>query len=337
MKKCKIGLVGCGAIAQSQAAALKKIETADFCAVCDLKEELARDLAQRYQVQNVYTDYAEMLGSGIDAVIICTPNFAHCENAVQAAKARKHILVQKPFAMSLEEADRMIEAAKENGVILQAAFFERFYSHFVKVRELLQSGAVGRPLVIRTQFSHTGIDKFWFPKTDWFHDKTKSGGGPVGDLGSHHFDLIRYVTGSEVKQVTASTQQMLETGEIEDNASVTLTLQNGVMAQLFLSFTTVGPKGFCYESMEVYGEKGSILCRARQGLPPQIVVAYKNSDDFEEIPYESKDAWADMESHFIDCVLHQKQPITTGEDGKICLSIIKKSYQSAETGMAVPL
>lgn len=335
MKKCKVGLIGCGAIAQSQAAALTKIDSADFCAVCDLKKELAWELAQKYGVRNVYTDYAEMLASEIDAVVICTPNFAHCENAVQAAKAKKHILVQKPFAMSLDEADRMIQAASENRVILQAAFFERFYSHFIKVRELLQSGVIGRPLVLRTQFSHTGIDKFWFPKTDWFHDKNKSGGGPVGDLGAHHFDLIRFMTGSEVERISANTCQMLETGEIEDNASVTLTLQNGMMAQLFLSFTTVGPKGYCYESMEIYGDKGSILCRARQGLPPQILVAFKDSADFEEIPYETKDAWVDMESHFIDCVLNHKKPITTGEDGKICLSVIKKCYQSAESGETV--
>ena len=337
MKKLKIGLVGCGSIAEFQMEGLMKVEQAELAAVCDMRRDLAEAMASKYGVKAVYTDYAEMLKSDIEAVIICTPNFAHCSNAVEGAQAKKHLLVQKPFAMNMDEAERMVNAAKENGIIMQAAFFERFYGFLQKIDEIVQSGEIGRPLVIRSQMSHTGIDKFWHPKTEWFHDKKKSGGGPLGDLGAHHFDVIRWLSRSEVEAVSASTQSLLEDG-IEDNASITLKMKNGMMAQCFMSFTTVGPKGYCYERFEVYCEEGTLIYNASaNGAPGKILMTKKDSIDFVEVPYENVDPWVGLESHFVDCVLNQKTPITTGEDGKICLNIIKKGYASAESGKVMKL
>ena len=337
MKKVKVGLVGCGAIAESQANGLKNIDTADFAAVCDLREDLAKAMAEKYQVPNVYTDYAEMLKTDIQAVVICTPKFLHRDHAVQAAEAGKHLLVQKPFAMNLEQADEIIAAARKNKVILQAAFFERFYSFNLKMKELLDSGKYGRPLMMRTQFSHTGIDKFWLPKTDWFHDKTKSGGGPLGDLGAHHFDVITWLLGSAAQSVSATTTSMLETGGNEDNAATAVLLENGVMAQSLFSFTTVGPKGYCYEKFEIYCEEGSIICSTVTSGVPKIWVATKEMDSFEEVPYTFEDPWVGMEGHFVDCIQQGRQPITPGEAGRRSLEIIHGCYASAESGKAVTL
>lgn len=337
MEKIRLGLVGCGAIAENQIRELLKVEEAELCAVCDLREDLAKDVAERYGIKAYYTDYAQMLAADIEGVIVCTPNFAHYENTIQAAKAGKHILVQKPFAMEISEAQEMIDAAKENKVILQAAFFERFKGCNLKMYEILSSGRLGKLLSIKAQMSHTGIDKFWLPKTQWFHTKKKSGGGPLSDLGAHHFDLIRWFSGSEVDEISAVTTNYFEEDEIEDNASVVLKMKNGVMAQTYYSFTTVGPKNFCYENIELYCEKGTLLLQNMDSKGFKLRMCGLDDEDFEEVVFEEQDGFYGMERHFAQCIRDKKTPVTTGEDGKICLEIIKKGYESAKKGVTVKM
>lgn len=332
MKKIRVGIIGCGTIAEGQAASAKELENTELVAVSDIVEKNAEAFAKKFGIRHVFTDYREMLkGDLIDAVYNCTPNFMHKQVVVDAANAKKNILTQKPFALTMNDAKEMCEAAEKNHIILYAAFFERFRGYCQALKKCIDSGEIGKLVMIKAQMSHTGIGNFYHPKSEWFGDTALAGGGCLADMGSHHLDLMRWLVGSEVKAIDAQIDRPLEQGP-EQNAIVNITYKNGVMAQGHWSFRTVAPEGVCYDKFELYGDKGTVIMVCDRDSAPRISIVKAGEFEWRDYPYQEIDGFTAMEKDFADCIIQNKEPLTTGIDGQKNVETILAAYESAKTG-----
>lgn len=343
MDQVRIGLIGCGTIAEKQLAGLAQIGRVRLVATADVTAERAALLADRHGAARSYTDHRQLLDDAdVDAVIVSTPNHLHAQHTIDAAGAGKHVLVQKPLALTLQDIDAMDRAVKSAGVTAMALMMNRFTPSYVRLKELLDRRTFGAPLVYRTHFSHAGIYKSYKPTSHWFLDRAKAGGGPLLDLGVHHFDLLRWLSGQEVVSVSAEVATLGAEQESENNALVSLTFSDGAIAQLFLSFTTSLPTGFHVQRVEVYGATGSAWCApATVERPPLRVFVEGAADDLllgiTEIRVPDADPWANTMEHFADCVLGQRTPLTTFDDGRRALEVVLACYRSAAEGRRVHL
>lgn len=343
MDQIRIGLIGCGTIAEKQLAGLAQVRRVRLMATADVSAERAALLADRHEAAKSYTDHRELLDDpNVDAVIVSTPNHLHAQHTIDAAGAGKHVLVQKPLALSLSEVDAMTMAVKDAGVTAMALMMNRFTPSYVRLKELLEQRTFGAPLVYRTHFSHAGIYKSYKPTSNWFLERKKAGGGPLLDLGVHHFDLLRWLSGQEIMSVSAEVATLGVEQETENNALVSLTFGDGAIAQLFLSFTTSMPVGFVIQRIEVYGATGSAWCApATVERPPLRVFVEGSAQDpllgITEIRIPDSDPWANTIDHFASCVLNRSLPLTTFDDGRRALQVVLACYQSAAKGQRVQL
>ena len=332
MEKVNIGIIGCGRIAQDQTASAIQLKNTRVAAVCDKNKEAAETFAKKFGIPKVYTEYEKMLSDPeIQAVYNCTPNFLHAKVAIDAARAKKHVLTQKPFANTLEEANEICKAAEANKIILQAAFFERFRGYCAGIKRCIDEGKIGEVLMIKAQMSHEGIGKFYHPRTEWFSDTKLAGGGCLADMGAHHLDLMRWFAGSEVDIIDAQIG-FSKDWKTETNAIVNMTFKNGVMAQGHWSFSTIAPDGVCYDKFEIYGDKGTIFVTCDSKEEPSIRLVQKGDNHWNEYAYEEVDGFYGMEEHFANCILEDKTPITSGKDGICSVKTILAAYESARTG-----
>ncbi|TPW28367.1 Gfo/Idh/MocA family protein [Pararhizobium mangrovi] len=193
----RVAIVGCGDMGTKHAAAWSVREGIEIAAVCDLDPDRRRSLSQAYGAAQ-YEAYADAVRhEGVDVVSVCTPAKFHCEVAIHAASAGRHVLCEKPMALSLEEADRMIAAAEANGVALAICHQYRGASQYVTLKSLADEGVFGSPIYLR--FSEMREVR---PKLA-MHERSLSG-GPIHDMAGHLFDLMRFLTQSEAESVVAT-------------------------------------------------------------------------------------------------------------------------------------
>lgn len=343
MEQVRIGLIGCGTIAEKQLAGLAGVRRARLTATADVNGERAALLASRYGAERWYSDHRHLLEDPeVDAVIVSTPNHLHARQTIDAADAGKHVLVQKPLALTLDDIDAMDHAVKRAGVTAMALMMNRFTPSYDRLKELLDRRTIGVPFVYRTHFSHAGIYKSYQPTSHWFLERGKAGGGPLLDLGVHHVDLLHWLSGQEVVSVSAEVATLGAKQETENNALVSLTFGDGAIAQLFLSFTTSLPAGFHIQRVEVYGATGSAWCApATVERPPLRVFVEGPADDpllgITEIRVPDADPWANTIEHFADSVLNQSTPLTTFDDGRRALEVVLACYEAAAEGRRVHL
>jgi len=246
----RIGLIGAGRIARVHANAYKTVSGGSLVACADVVRSAAESLGQEYGM-DVYPDYRELLDRpDVDGVILATPNGLHAEQMIAAARAGKHVFCQKPIALTLEDADRMIEVARETGIVFQTGFMLRFTPPIPRVYELIESGALGDIIAIR------GAVFGWEPSSEWFYMKDQ-GGGVILDTLIHFADLARWL-GGDVEQVYADGGAYVLDGAKKhhspDNASVMLRHTNGAVTSLYVTWTS----GYGNFFFEVYGSKGSV-------------------------------------------------------------------------------
>ena len=191
--KIRIGFIGVGNIAQNaiMPAYLKQPDV-EIVAVCDLKEARAREVAERHGIPHVYTDFNEMVKrDDIDAISVCTWNNSHAPATIAALQAGKHVLCEKPPAMTVAEAEEMRDAAKDAGKVLMYGLVQRFRTEVTVLKEFMEAGKFGD-----IYFGKTSILRRRGTPLGWFTDPAKSGGGPVIDIGVHLIDVTRYLMGS---------------------------------------------------------------------------------------------------------------------------------------------
>ena len=260
----KVGIIGCGKIAQvrhiPEYAANPYAEVYGFY---DINVARAEELAKKYGGK-AYASYEELLADPeIEAVRVCAANHAHAEISIAALKAGKHVLCEKPMAVTLAECEAMVAAAEEAGKYLMIGQNQRLAKAHAKAKELIKQGAIGKVLTFRTIFGHGGPETWSIdPGSNvWFFDKTKAAMGAMADLGIHKTDMIQYVLGSKIvktQAVLTTLDKRDATGSligVDDNAICIYQMENGVIGTMTASWTYYAAED---NTTVIYGTKGEL-------------------------------------------------------------------------------
>ncbi len=335
MAKVKIGVIGCGSIAQHRHLPEYKMnEQVELVAVCDINTERANSVAQQYGVK-AYTNYEELLASGtVEAVSVCTPNYLHAPISVAALNSGVHVLCEKPMATSEEEAKAMIEAAKTNGKKLMIGHNQRFVASHQKARELIEKGEIGKIYSFRTAFGHGGPEGWSVDgKDSWFFKKDEAFIGAMGDLGVHKTDMLRYILNEEIVEVGAFVESNAKDfANVDDNAVCVLKTETGIIGTLAASWAYNGKED---NSTIVYGEKG--ILRLEDDPTYSLVAQYATGEvvNYELGKIQSNDEGGQGNSHiieqFVDAVAEDKESPVPGEEGLKSLAVILAALKSSQT------
>jgi predicted dehydrogenase len=258
-----VGIVGCGRVAGLRhLPALRRLGTASVVALADVDGGRLDTLAREYGIARRYGTHRELIADpDVAAVAVCLPASLHAEVAVESLEAGKHVLIEKPLALGLEDAERIREAAMRSPGIVMVALNLRWHRLVRRARELVLGGALGDVQAIRTAFTSS------FDYRDVAHPwrfRREAGGGAVVEMAPHHLDLWRFVTGREVEEVFASSHS----GRDEDEtAVVTGVLGGGVRAE-----TLVSQRSTNVNEVEIFGERGRVRvsCYRADGLELQV-------------------------------------------------------------------
>jgi predicted dehydrogenase len=346
MDKTRVLLLGAGFIADIHAESYHRfVPDAELVGVYSRREAHARAFAQKHGIARWFVDLDDALGqSDYEVVDICLPNHLHARVTVAAAAAGKHVIIEKPLCLTLEEADEMISACKAHGVQLMYAEELCFAPKYERVRQLVREGAIGSIYYMRQCEKHSG------PHSDWFYDLDQSGGGALMDMGCHGFAWFRWMLGPQAKPLSVYAQ--MQTGLIhgartrcEENSISIVEFGGGVVGIVENSWAKLGGMD---DRVEVCGTGGivhadlfmgnSALTYSDRGYGYAMEKAGSTQGwtftNFEEAfnqgyPHELK--------HFIDCVRSGTAPLTTGEDGRAVLEMLNAAYYSARIGQKVPL
>jgi myo-inositol 2-dehydrogenase/D-chiro-inositol 1-dehydrogenase len=321
-----IAFIGCGGIARHHANCLAQVRGARVVAASDVVEESARRFAADYGAEHVFTDHRKMLKlDSIDAVWVCTPTYLHAGPVIAAAEAGKHAFCEKPMAMKMSDALRMAVACDKAGVLLTIGFVRRFDAQWGKFRDLIQAGAVGRPVIWR--FAAGGK-----PPHPWFRDE-KKGGGPLIDGAIHNYDFALQIFGP-VESVQASSLHFDDTSVGRDTASAIVNFASGDQHSLIWSWGV--EKGAEVTSLnDVIGPKGSLQFgmtapEAPKNFDPTIHGAFtiKGGNGSAKVhTYRLRNMFVEQMKHVVKSFSKGEQPLVTGQDGidalKIALAILK--------------
>ncbi|SFI89894.1 Predicted dehydrogenase [Paenibacillus sp. UNC496MF] len=339
MTTIRVAVVGCGAIAQRRHIPEYAVNpNVTLVAFVDPVLERANKLADEFGAK-AFASYEEMLKEiKPDAVSVCTPNYLHAQVAIAAANAGAHVLVEKPMASTDEEAATMIEAASKNGVYLMVGHNQRLMPPHVKAKAILDSGVLGRVLTFRTSFGHPGPEGWSVDgKGSWFFRRDEAIMGAMGDLGVHKSDLIRYLLGDEVAQVTGfiGTLDKKDT-DIDDNATCLLRMKSGAIGTLVASWTYYKGED---NSTVLWCENGVM----KIGTDPhdQIIVELRNGSverhNVGAISTNEKQQTSGVIDAFVECLVTNTPPSISGEEGRKSLAVILAAFESQATGKVISL
>ena len=327
MKELRIGVVSFEHMhAQSYTQELVKYPEVTLVGIADENEKRGREMAATFKT-NYYQRYESLLEQQLDGVVICTNNRDHAKVSIAAAKKGIHILVEKPFATTIADAHAMLEAAREANVQIMNAFPMRFNPNVIAAKKKIDAGLIGQVLTI-TSINHGKIPG------GWFIDPALSGGGAVMDHTVHLGDLIRWFTGSEIKNVFCESGELLHHKGIDDTGLVMIELDNGVSATIDCSWAhhTNYPI-WAQVDMQIIGTKGVIELKA---FAQVLHLDDQTNQRFEDIGWnETGDEGLIKE--FVQVCATGKTPLVTGLDGLRALEIALASYESSRTNEAVSL
>jgi predicted dehydrogenase len=338
----RFGLLGCGRISKRHSELLGngQIEGARLVAVCDKIRARADAVATKFSV-SAYDDLNDMLArSDIDAVAVLTPSGMHPEHTIACARAGKHVVVEKPMALRLQDADDMIRACDEAGVKLFVVKQNRFNVPVVKAREALDAGRFGR-LILGTVRVRWCRDQAYYDQDAW-RGTWAYDGGVLTNQASHHVDMLEWFFGDVVSVHARSTTALVKI-ETEDTAVATLKFRSGALG-IIEATTAVRPKDL-EGSLSILGEKGTVeiagfaVNQIRHWnfvdeLPSDKVVVEKFSVNPPNVYGFGHQAYY---QHVVDCLLHQRAALVDGLQGRKSLELISALYESIETGQEVAL
>ncbi len=328
----KVGLIGAGRMGAALAHHLAfSVETADFIAIADTFAENARKLAAQCRVNDVYSDYNEMLArEDIDAVVIVTPTNTHVPIIKAAAAAGKHIFTEKPLALTVAACDEAIAAVAAAGVKMQVAFMRHYDPAYVAAKQKIDEGAIGRPVM----FKSVGRDPW---RTSLEFARRENSGGLIADMAIHDLDLARWLMGSEVERVYSEGEclvfpELKEVGDI-DNAVVNLRFANGAIGNVDVSRNAI----YGYDiRTEVIGSEGSLFIGGLQQTPTLLLK--KNNISHDTIPGFMErfgEAYAGEIRDFIEAIETGRDVSVSGEDARAATAIAVAATLSLDEGRPV--
>ncbi len=255
--KIKWGVIGCGGIADRRTIpGMIESDNVELVAVMDANLDAAKRVAAKYGVDNAFDNYNDLLNMDeIQAVYIASPVFCHKEQCIAAAKAKKHIFLEKPMGLSVTEAEEIADICKQEGVKLGVAFMMRFHNYHQKMREIIQNGTLGEVVSARAQFT------CWYPEMEncWRQNKNLSGGGAMIDMGIHAIDLIRFITGLEISEYAGFAGNQIFKYNVDDASVGVYKMENGALCVVEAAFNI--PDDVSVSKLEIYGTKGCIIAK----------------------------------------------------------------------------
>ncbi|HKV42394.1 MAG TPA: Gfo/Idh/MocA family oxidoreductase [Blastocatellia bacterium] len=341
MDKIGVGIIGSQFVSKIHAESLQRVAGATLTAVASRNPEHAGAFARQFGIAAAHTDYRALLDrKDVQVVVIGIPNDLHAQCVIDAAAAGKHVVIEKPLCMNLDEATRMISACDQAHVKLMYAEELCFAPKYVRAKTLIDEGALGQVYLVKQSEKHSG------PHSDWFWDVDRSGGGVLLDMGCHGIEFARWMLGKpNVKSVYANLGTYAHTSRTrgDDNSILILEFEGGATALIEDSWAKEGGMD---DTAEIYGNGGVVYADLLRG---SSLVTFSNrgygyavekaasTQGWTFTMYE--EAWnygfpQEMD-HFIGCVRENRQPIETGEDGRAVIEIIFAAYESAATGRRI--
>lgn len=341
-KKLRFVLVGCGRISKRHAEllGLEQIENAELVGVCDVVVEKAKALAERFSVP-YFSDMDEMLNTvEADVITVLTESGAHAKHVVHLAKYKKHIVVEKPMALTLDDADSMIRACDEAGVKLFVVKQNRFNVPVLKLREALEEGRFGK-LVLGTVRVRWCRPQAYYDQDSW-RGTWAMDGGVLTNQASHHIDLLEWMMG-DVDSVQAMSTTALANIEAEDTAIVNVRFKNGALG-IIEATTAVRPKDL-EGSISIMGETGTVEIAgfAVNEMKTWNFVSESTDDQdlMEKYSVNPPNVYGfghqAYYEHVVDSIINQKKHLVDGLEGRKSLELINAIYESIETKKEVHL
>lgn len=357
-KKLKVCIVGCGRIATLNVLGYKDNPHAEIYAVCDVSFERAAALAKAVGIDRVYTDYQNVLDDpAIDVIELLTPHNIHCQMTVAACEAKKHVSVQKPMAMSLAECDRMIAAAKANGVRLKVYENFVFYPPYVQAKQMIEEGAIGEPLSIRLKMNAGNNRHGWHvDQSSWawrMQEEVSGGGELVFDDGNHKFSIARYFMG-EPDTVFAFIGKTMMEGEnnqyVDKKTGKTVNFYQDAPSVIVWKYRDSEKFGVfdityskdleinsdyyaCDERVEITGTKGVLWVTRCTGKMLQVptLMLYRDGrmTSFHCLRDDWSDSFIDSTKDFVKAIAEGKPHRTDGYEGR---RVLKFSLAALRAG-----
>lgn len=348
----KVGVIGGGSISAFHIKPYMDNVEVELVALCDKNAERLASAGELYGVSGLYSNYEDLLENPeIDAVSICTWNNTHAEIAIASLEAGKHVLVEKPLSMTVEQALAVEEAVKKSGKILQVGFVRRHGDNTKILKQFIDSGEFGEMYYAKASC----IRRLGNPG-GWFSDQSKSGGGPLIDLGVHMIDICWYLMGkprpvsvsgntysklgnrSNIKNLTfyQAADYDATLNNVEDLANALIRFDNGASLFVDVSFTLHAKEDELYAKL--FGEKGGAE------IEPQLaMVTEKNNTilnitpQIDNLSFDFEQAFVNEINHFVDCCIEGKETIAPVADGVQIMKMLNAVYESAKTGKEVYL
>jgi len=319
-KKLGWGLIGCGDIARKRvAAAIRDLRAGDFVGVCRGQAGRASEFAREFGARRWYVDWREMLSDPeIAAVYVATPVHLHAPITIAAADAGRHILCEKPMALSLQECSQMIAAARANDVFLGIAYYRRYYPILSRIEEILASGTIGAPVLARFD-AFESYDPAPDDPRHWFLQKEYSGGGPMFDFGCHRIEVLLRLFG-DPDSVEGRTWTLQLRREVEDTALALLRYPQGLVAQITVSHALSESR----DTLEILGTKGSIKVPILNKSRLEIIT--RDGTIIEDHPPHPNLHFPLIED-FTNSVLQRREPLVNGEVGRAVNRILERVYK----------
>ncbi|MGI5976918.1 MAG: Gfo/Idh/MocA family protein [Candidatus Limivicinus sp.] len=345
MDKTKVAVLGCGFISHIHVSSYKRfVPDAEVVAVYARHLDKAKAFAEEMGIPAYYDDVDKLLAEcDCDIVDICIPNYLHHDACLKAAKAGKHVIVEKPLCLSVREADEMIAACRENNRLLMYAEELCFAPKYERVRAIVESGAVGSVYMLKQCEKHSG------PHSRWFYESDKSGGGVMMDMGCHAISWFMWMLkGAVPKNVYGNFMRVYQDTDAEDNSVTQIEFDYKGRKVLCIGEDSWVKQGGMQDCIEIYGDKGVVYSDLFQGNSSQIYsldgydyasekAGATNGWTFPIFEEAFNQGYPQELGHFVDCVRNGKKPVSDGELGKATLEIIHAAYASAKKGAKVEL
>lgn len=348
MSKLKFAIIGCGRISYKHIEAIvSNFEEIELVSLCDVEKEKAEVRKKEYAEKigkevsiSVYEDYKKMLDNEeIDVVSIATESGYHPEIAIDTMNKGKHVIVEKPMALSIVDADRMIKAAKDNNVKLCVSHQNRFNKSIHMLREAVEKDRFGR-IINGTARILWNRNMGYYTQAPW-RGTWKLDGGTLMNQCIHNIDLLQWMLGGEVDTVYSQCDTFLRDIEAEDFGAVVLRFKNGAIG-IIEGSACVYPQNL-EETLSIFGEKGTVCIG---GIAVNKIENWRFGDDLDNEEDIIKSQEGDPDSVYgfghiplykdmIDAINENREPLINGEEGKKGMSIILAAYKSRKTGLPV--
>lgn len=340
----RVGLVGSGSWAAIITDAVLRSRKAKLVTCFSRTPEKRMAFSRRYGCDQEESYEALLERRDVDGVFLITPNAVHAEQTELAARYGKHVFVEKPIANTLEDGERMVAACRENGVVLMVGHNMRRSKGFRKIKEFLDGGVIGKPVMVEANFSHDVGFELTPEQWRWRGDDSGCPAGSLMTMGVHHADTLIHLFGP-IKSVFSYFNRLYISAPVEDVTATIFKFQSGILGYLGSNYCS--PK---VNYLHVYGTRANLLCTV--DLPnvsfdeylkiwpiadryTRLTLSAIGKDGREEIPLPAGDPILEEVDEFADCIRTGAGPETDGPSSLAALALIRAAIESARTGQPV--